>query len=1098
MKKNLLLIMAIFFLTRLGYAQQLPVQTEEKISQYGATKGKWDVLYTYNFNADYPNTVAAFYWDGKVYTARSGSSFGELNCFKISGNTLIFESSFTVPGVTGANFAGFTTDGTYIYAVNARNALIYKINPETWTFTTIPVPATTYSAIAFDKESGGFWVAANRASTVVLLTSTGASAGKMLSTTPADPNITGLAYDDVTQGGPYLMTAMGALNANNKAILGRWNIADITDVSKVPYEPDIKNVAALPEGVASGNYMGGIFTYKTNTKLCLVGISRGAGLVFGYELADLNLAAVGAPAAVTDLSITPDATGNLTAVLNWTNPTKTKDGDALTELTAINIYEDNKTDPSYIVSNPNIGCAGNYTVSVSSAGMYSYKVVAENSSGEGIPASSNSVWIGPDVPAAPSNVKLENNDMTANLSWDAPITGLHSGYFSEEGIVYDVFRSPGNVKVSSNQTTTTFSELITQSNSYSYKIVAKNAIGEGGSANSTLVPFCIAISTFSWKEGFENESSIPACWSIYDEDGGNPIWNVFTSPTALIHSGARAMRHTAGSYQTGWLITPEIKIPATGYMLEFWSVNDASNSSDCSVWVSTTNNENSSFTMEKQLTGSELSTSYQKISIPLNNFSGKNIYIGFRYSSGSLSAGWAIDDVEIFYSGVVTTCAAPKNVTIPTATITISQAVVNWTAGSTENEWSVEYKAENETNWTRKSASSPSITLTGLIADTKYNVRIRAICGEDDTSAYSSSVSFRTSVCEIPLFFTPSSNGITESQASFLWVQGGSETAWSVEYKPETETVWLKRITSATSITLTDLIANTKYNVCIRAICGAGDTSACLTGSFTTKPASTVSCNIPTNLTVPTTTITTSQAVVNWTAGGTETSWSVEYKTKNETTWTKTDNVNNTPTITLTGLNANTEYCVHVKAICGADDESDFTQEVCFTTLPLTNPTYYTITATSSSNGTISPLGDTVVLAGASVTFTFTPDEGYAIEALFVDDNNIELTGYTYTFSNVDANHTIHVDFVIVGVKEHALENVLLLYPNPTTGELKIKNWELKINNVEIFDLTGKILFTVHDSLFTNSIDISHLPAGVYFVRLNTETGFLTKKLIKE
>ena len=71
----------------------------------------------------------------------------------------------------------------------------------------------------------------------------------------------------------------------------------------------------------------------------------------------------------------------------------------------------------------------------------------------------------------------------------------------------------------------------------------------------------------------------------------------------------------------------------------------------------------------------------------------------------------------------------------------------------------------------------------------------------------------------------------------------------------------------------------------------------------------------------------------------------------------------------------------------------------------------------------------------------------------------------------------------------------ILLYPNPTTGELRIECGELRIENVDIFDVFGRKLL----SHFQNTtIDISHLPVGVYFVKLYTESGEVIKKVLKE
>jgi uncharacterized protein YjdB len=68
----------------------------------------------------------------------------------------------------------------------------------------------------------------------------------------------------------------------------------------------------------------------------------------------------------------------------------------------------------------------------------------------------------------------------------------------------------------------------------------------------------------------------------------------------------------------------------------------------------------------------------------------------------------------------------------------------------------------------------------------------------------------------------------------------------------------------------------------------------------------------------------------------------------------------------------------------------------------------------------------------------------------------------------------------------------IIVYPNPTRGELRIEN-------VEIFDLMGRSVGANNIRPNENeiSIDISHLPSGVYFIRIQTENGAVTKKVVK-
>jgi Rieske Fe-S protein len=70
----------------------------------------------------------------------------------------------------------------------------------------------------------------------------------------------------------------------------------------------------------------------------------------------------------------------------------------------------------------------------------------------------------------------------------------------------------------------------------------------------------------------------------------------------------------------------------------------------------------------------------------------------------------------------------------------------------------------------------------------------------------------------------------------------------------------------------------------------------------------------------------------------------------------------------------------------------------------------YHITASCNHGGSISPKGSQDINSGESLTFNCTADEGYDLIYLRVDNEKIEeITSYTFT--DVDANHTIHASF---------------------------------------------------------------------------------------
>jgi hypothetical protein len=136
-----------------------------------------------------------------------------------------------------------------------------------------------------------------------------------------------------------------------------------------------------------------------------------------------------------------------------------------------------------------------------------------------------------------------------------------------------------------------------------------------------------------------------------------------------------------------------------------------------------------------------------------------------------------------------------------------------------------------------------------------------------------------------------------------------------------------------------------------------------------------------------------------------------------------------------------------------------------------------------TKNGALAPTSDYTVVAGKLVF-------------------NV-VGNYTVTMTN-DAivSHPIFPAEVIVdievgevGIEELALKTEIVVYPNPTRGELRMENGEWRIDSVEIYDMMGK---KQQFSLSNSQLSIEHLPANIYFVRIQTETGLVTRKIIKK
>jgi len=115
----------------------------------------------------------------------------------------------------------------------------------------------------------------------------------------------------------------------------------------------------------------------------------------------------------------------------------------------------------------------------------------------------------------------------------------------------------------------------------------------------------------------------------------------------------------------------------------------------------------------------------------------------------------------------------------------------------------------------------------------------------------------------------------------------------------------------------------------------------------------------------------------------------------------------------------------------------------------------------------------------------------------------------TYTFTQRKAETEIFLASpasmeAYFNTQELDIEDILFaevnIYPNPTTGELRIDCGELIAKNVEIFDLMGKNRINESKPQSENVwiLDISHFSTGVYFVRISTANGEMVKKMVKE
>ncbi|MBN2350198.1 MAG: T9SS type A sorting domain-containing protein [Bacteroidales bacterium] len=163
----------------------------------------------------------------------------------------------------------------------------------------------------------------------------------------------------------------------------------------------------------------------------------------------------------------------------------------------------------------------------------------------------------------------------------------------------------------------------------------------------------------------------------------------------------------------------------------------------------------------------------------------------------------------------------------------------------------------------------------------------------------------------------------------------------------------------------------------------------------------------------------------------------------------------------------------------------------------------FVLSATTGAGGSVSP--ESVISDyGSEQVFTISPDEGYEIESVYYNDQDVsdELVqsgnNYLYTISNISETGNLQVTFIpLTGINNIERPKVQI-YPNPVTNIVNLQiNDSDKPFSISITDITGKVSLNP-ERLNNHQIDISHLPNGIYLLKFYLNDVLIVEKFIKE
>lgn len=207
------------------------------------------------------------------------------------------------------------------------------------------------------------------------------------------------------------------------------------------------------------------------------------GLYIPFQGADSREAA----GKVTQLKATAPDGDEQTATLTWTNPTVNWRGDALTEFKEVTI---SRGTPAHVVATVpgNVGQQCTWADNEPGTGIVTYYLTSYRKSGEKGLTDSVKVFVGSDTPGNVENLSASLAGKNVALTWDQPLTSHTGKGYDKASLKYDIVRNPGNKRVMTDLTATSFvDEDMGAFDKYTYTVVPKNNAGAGDSTTTAPI-----------------------------------------------------------------------------------------------------------------------------------------------------------------------------------------------------------------------------------------------------------------------------------------------------------------------------------------------------------------------------------------------------------------------------------------------------------------------------------------------------------------------------------------------------------------------------------------------------------------------------------
>jgi hypothetical protein len=122
------------------------------------------------------------------------------------------------------------------------------------------------------------------------------------------------------------------------------------------------------------------------------------------------------------------------------------------------------------------------------------------------------------------------------------------------------------------------------------------------------------------------------------------------------------------------------------------------------------------------------------------------------------------------------------------------------------------------------------------------------------------------------------------------------------------------------------------------------------------------------------------------------------------------------------------------------------------------------------------------------------------LECLVIDSQNTSLSGFcqanSLAFEYIINNNSCSTVFSNLATNQNQFKDAIQISPNPVYDRLNVTISDEIVKSIALFDILGKKIIEISNNF--DHIDVSNLQKGLYLVKIETEKGSFTEKLIKQ